>query len=508
MKPQDIVSSWLRGRASVAGDRVTLGSARTAALGDKLRRAYDWIAREAIVGPYHDVELGDAASVGRSSVQVELRAESYSSYILLPLLNLATSQRLLFIGAPGRGKTSMAIIMGLLAGNSLTEVKRGVQRGHPQLTISDLLGSPLPSEMIRAEDLKSIHVSWRKWLTNRVKIIDEYNRIPTKTQSALLSLMAEGYAEQFEQVVECGWSAWFLTANDDFGGGTFPVIEALKDRIDIVVRCTPFNAHHLDALVRRVGEARRPIELVPSEIVFTAAELDELEREIRGVPFPESVRNVLGFFAGQLEFCQRASDKLEYMNKDTLHLAGRKVAHVCNEDCPLDKQINLCTQTESGVSARAYQTLILFSKALAYFRGGSTVTLDDVRQILPWVLHEKLKLNPQSPFFQKTANQVLTTDRVSWIRRMFDDALKQHSAYAKVRFPIEELKAEANAGASGLNKAELEKRLRGIQQTIDGVLRTNELSGPIYEDLLLLKSLHCQYRGRLNDLERTVSGAS
>ena len=73
----------------------------------------------------------------------------------------------------------------------------------------------------------------------RVKIIDEYNRIPTKTQSALLSLMAEGYAETFEQVIHAGKSAWFLTANDDLGGGTFPVIEALKDRIDIVVRSTP-----------------------------------------------------------------------------------------------------------------------------------------------------------------------------------------------------------------------------------------------------------------------------
>jgi MoxR-like ATPase len=396
----------------------------------------------------------------------------------------------------------MAIIMGLLAGHSLTEVKRSVQRGHPQLTITDLLGSPLPSELMRADDAKQIKVAWRRWLTQRVKIIDEYNRIPTKTQSALLSLMAEGYAEQFEQVVECGWSAWYLTANDDFGGGTFPVIEALKDRIDIVVRCTPFNAHHLDTLIGRVGAARRPLDAVPSEVVFSAAELDSLEREIRAVPFPDEVRDALGFFAGQLDFCRRASNRLEYMNKDTLHLAGRRVAHVCNEDCPLDKHSNLCAQTENGVSARAYQTLILFAKALAYFRGSGAVALDDVRQILPWVLHEKLKANPQSAFFQKTETQVLATDRVTWIRRMFDDAVKQRAAYSQVRSPVARLKAEADQGIVGLDRPALEKRLAAIQQTIDGLLRRNELSGPVYEDLVLLKSLHARHRAALDVLER------
>src|SRR5262249_5576265 len=153
-----------------------------------------------------------------------------------------TSRRLVFVGGPGRGKTTMATLMGLLAGASLEEVRRCVQHGHPQLTIADLLGSPLPSELVRAETTREIRVLWRHWITARVKIIDEYNRIPTKTQSALLSLMAEGYAEMYEQVVRCGASAWYLTANDDAGGGTFPVIQALKDRIDLVVRCTPFHA--------------------------------------------------------------------------------------------------------------------------------------------------------------------------------------------------------------------------------------------------------------------------
>jgi MoxR-like ATPase len=501
MKAEDLVASWLRGgRAAASAEGLALAPRSDGALAEKLRRAYDWIAREAIVSPYHDIEFGEGLSLGRSgnaSQRVELHASSYSSYILLPLLNLATSQRLLFIGAPGRGKTSMAILMGLLAGHALADVKRSVQRGHPQLTIPDLLGSPLPSEMIRAEDPKAIRVAWRGWLTMRVKIIDEYNRIPTKTQSALLSLMAEGYAEMFEQVVECGWSAWYLTANDDLGGGTFPVIEALKDRIDIVVRCTPFNAHYLDTLVDRVKTARRPLEFVPSDIIFTPAELDRIEQEIRAVALPAAVRDGLGFFAGQLEFCRRASDRLEFMQKDTLHLAGLKVAQVCNEECPLDKQTNICSQTENGVSARAYQTLILFAKALAYFRGAAEVSNEDVRQILPWILHDKLKPNAASPFFQRPENQPLASDRATWIREMFDQAQRQLAAYAHIRPPVAQMRAELEQGVDGLARGDIEKRLRAIEEAIESTMNRAELNGPVYEDLIVLKSLHVHYRRAL-----------
>jgi len=49
----------------------------------------------------------------------------------------------------------------------------------------------------------------------RVKIVDEYNRIPTRTQAALLTLLADGYVEVFDQVYETGDSAWYLTANDE-----------------------------------------------------------------------------------------------------------------------------------------------------------------------------------------------------------------------------------------------------------------------------------------------------
>mgnify|MGYP000639404964 CR=1 FL=1 len=59
-------------------------------------------------------------------------------------------------------------------------------------------------------------------------------------------------------------SAVILTANDDAGGGTYQVIEALRDRIDVVVKALHFNPRFLgellariEALLRRIGEGLR-----------------------------------------------------------------------------------------------------------------------------------------------------------------------------------------------------------------------------------------------------------
>jgi MoxR-like ATPase len=505
MDAKELVASWTAGRAKPGPDMtIALGPRRATGLAAKLRRAYAWITESAIVVPYHDIAFGGPILVGRDEARVELHRSSYASYALIPLLNLATSQRLLFVGAPGRGKTTMATLMARIAGTPLDEVRRLVQHGHPQLTISDLLGSPLPSELIRAEHGDGIRVAWRKWIGVRVKIIDEYNRIPTKTQSALLSLMAEGYAETFEQVIHAGKSAWFLTANDDLGGGTFPVIEALKDRIDVVVRCAPYNSRHVHDLAARVAEARAPEAAIPDDVVFTTAELDQVEQEIRAVPVPDEVEDVLGFFAGQLDFCRRASDTLELRNKDTLHLAGRKVAHVCTEDCPLDKQVHLCTQTENGISARALQSILLFAKALAYFRKRPAVLVEDVHQIAPFVLHDKLRPNPQSAFFQKTENQVLLLDRVTWIRSLFERAVAQHAAYREVRAPVRRLALAHAAGTSGLSAADLKKRIAEVQQRLDEMLKKSELGGAVYDDLIVLKDIHAGYQRAL----AATSGAS
>jgi len=310
----------------------------------------------------------------------------------------------------------------------------------------------------------------------------------------------------YEQVVRSGRSAWFLTANDDLGGGTFQVIDALKDRIDLVARSVPFHSVHLDALADRVAASTLPEEVVPADLVFSLAELDEAEAEIRSLPLPDEVRELLGFFVGQLDFCRRASTQLERQNKETLHLTGRRVAQVCTQDCPLDKQVNLCSQTENGLSPRTLQSLLLTAKAMAWFRGRPAVELDDLRAVLPWALFEKLKPNLQSEFFQKEENELLVHDRATWIRRLFDRALQQYAAHLPVREPIEALHRQQLEQLNRLSPVELRQGVEQTRQRIETVLRTQELNGPVHSDLVLLKDVHARYRDRLEALRRGTGG--
>jgi len=490
------LKSWTSGRAKASEDLSIHLSARDgSSLQDKMRQAYWWIVNNAIIAPHYDIAYDNRGSVnlpGGETICLP-QAMSYSSYVLIPLLTLFTNRKALMVGGPGRGKTTSSIIMALLAGMKMDDVRRSVLRGHPQLSVSDVLGAPLPSDLMKAADAKDIKISWRQWIGSPVKIIDEYNRIPTKTQSALLSLMADGHAEMFDQYIYAGNSAWFLTANDDAGGGTFQVIDALKDRIDVVVRAVPFNSGFIEMLLQRVESGKNPEEMIPQDIIFTPEELTTIRDEIRAVPISDAILLSLGFFLGQLDFCRRASPDFEYMSKDTLHLSGKTVSTVCTEACPLDKRVHLCTQTENGISPRAYLTALHFAKALAYFRGGREVVWEDIRQIVPWVLHEKLKPNTRSPFFTEESNASLLFDRVAWIRNMIDHSSKQLHATEAVIEQVREIREALNRGLEGVKVSEVEAQKKKIVSLIQKLSKDHEFSGYIYELLQQLKSFYSRY---------------
>ena len=131
---------------------IALSSPELAAssLDEKLRQAYFWIVNNAIISPHYDVEYNNAppptfnVGDGRSVLTLP-SGQSYSSYVLLPLLAFATRSKCLFVGGPGRGKTASALLMGVLAGYTARDVRRAMQHGHPQMTIADLLGQSVAS---------------------------------------------------------------------------------------------------------------------------------------------------------------------------------------------------------------------------------------------------------------------------------------------------------------------------------------------------------------------------
>ncbi len=469
------------------------------ALDEKLRQAYFWISNTAIISPFYDIEYaGDNEKsfyFGESNVEVSLPSDqSYSSFVLMPLLNLVTRGKCLIVGGPGRGKTATSILMGLLAGYSKEDVMRAIQHGQPQMTISDLLGHPLPSDMVKAESTDDIRIAWRKWLSMRVKIIDEYNRIPTRTQSVLLTVLADNYAEIFDKIYECPEAAWYLTANDDAGGGTYEVIEALKDRIDIVIRAFHFNTRFIEDLQRRIELNFKPEKAISEEIIFSEDEIDQINKEIRSVVIAAPIRKRIEFFCRQFEFFEPASTKLEYMTKDTAKLSGIDMRHLYSKETGKDKVKDLGTQTHNGLSVRKLMTLLTYSKAIAYFRGNKEVELEDVRQVLPFILHDTLNQHLESPFFDQPEYEKFRVDRIVWLRKLFDLSCEEYlSLGMDDEDPMDYFDAQFNSGLENVTLKEIELRLNSIEKQMQKWSSETKLYSYQADDILKLKYYHQRY---------------
>ena len=482
---------------------------RSEDLDEKMRQAYFWLTNHAIITPFYDIEYNEGPPVSyrlgdRQTVLTLPTGQSYSSFILLPLLNLVVRKRCLLVGGPGRGKTASAILMGLLAGYSMKELKRSIQHGQPQMTISDLLGNPLPSDLMNAKDMTEIKIAWRRWLSMKVKIIDEYNRIPTRTQSALLTVMGDNYAELLDQIYECPEAAWYLTANDDEGGGTYKVIEALSDRIDVVVHALHFNTRFLKELLSRIEAGIKPEEMVPEEIIFSEKEIQDIHSQILAVEIPHPLMRRIEFFASQFEFFESAGEQFEYKTKDNLKLSGQDFQQIASLDTGKDQIKEIGYQTRNGFSVRTFMTSLVFVKALAFFRGKHKVEYDDVRNIIPFVLHDKLLQNSDAAFFEQPGNEIYRIDRISWIRKLFDTSCAEYDRQGlDQKDPIQELEDVFEKGLEGVSEKETKAQMVVIERMLEEISKGRKVHSFMYDDILKLKYYHQRYTNYLKWLQWT-----
>ena len=223
-----------------------------------------------------------------------------------------------------------------------------------------------------------------------------------------------------------------------------------------------------------------------------------MEKEILAVELPEPLRRRLEFFASHFEFFEPAGRQLEYLTKDTFKLSGVDASALAVAETGKDALADLGTQTRNGLSVRSLMTCMVFIKAMAYFRGESTASFEDVRQMLPFVLHDKLVQNPDSPWFERARNGAYRIDHVSWIRNLFDLSCKEYDRLDLDRDdPVATLTAEFEQGLDGLEEKAVRKRLATIERTLKDWAKGRKLYGHLYDDVLKLKYLHQRYSNYL-----------
>src|SRR5262249_28328445 len=135
---------------------------------------------------------------------------------------------------------------------------------------------------------------------------------------------------------------------------------------------------------------------------------------------------------------------------------------------------------------------------LAWFRGAAEVTVADVRQMVPWILHEKVAPNPTSPFFDQTGNDIYRIDRVAWLRTAFDLACEEFVRLDLDRDdPVAALDDAFDRGLDGVPEAEVRKQLNAIETHLAGLAKNTKLYAHVQADVIKLKYYHQRYSNYL-----------
>jgi MoxR-like ATPase len=201
-------------------------------------------------------------------------------------------------------------------------------------------------------------------------LVDEINRTPPRTQSALLESMQEYQATIDGTTYPLSdFFTVFATQNPIEFEGTYPLPEAQLDRFLVKIRVVYPGAEEETEILRH------------HQTGFDAREIERLALE----PLPE------GWLAG----------------------ARAEVAAVRVEPALLTYVTNVIRRSRDwlavslGASPRAGVNLLLAAKATAALDGRDFLIPDDVKAVAPAVLRHRLLLKPEADLEGITSDQVI-----------------------------------------------------------------------------------------------------
>ena len=279
------------------------------------------------------------------------------------LLTMLCGGHALIEGVPGVAKTLTVKTLARFLGLDFRRVQ-----GTPDMMPADILGTSVFSQGFG--DTPGGFSFHQGPVFTQFLLVDEINRMPPRTQAALLESMEERQVTaDGDALLLNDFFTVFATQNPVEFEGTYPLPEAQLDRFLLKIRVpypgladerTVLQRHH--AAYEQAGLAEIPIESAPFELLAAA------RREIRAVRVEPAI--------------------FEYL----LAVVRR------TREWPA---ISL------GASPRAGASLLLVAKALAAREGRDFVIPDDVKQGAPPVLRHRLVLRPEAELEGMDADRVL-----------------------------------------------------------------------------------------------------
>lgn len=265
----------------------------------------------------------------------------------LLLIGIFTNGHILLEGVPGIAKTLSAKVISRCLDTEFSRIQFT-----PDLMPSDIIGTSV-------FNMKTSEFTFHKGpIFSNIILIDEVNRSPAKTQSALFEVMEERQIT-FEGVKYKMEYPFLIiaTQNPVEQEGTYSLPEAQLDRFLFKINLDyPSLAEEQQILSRYKNTTLSP-DLSTIQKVFSPEDLKKIQALVNEVKIEE---NLLSYIA-QITHSTRNHAKL-YL----------------------------------GASPRASLAMAKASKAMAAMRGRDFITPDDIQTIAPQVLNHRIILTPEA----------------------------------------------------------------------------------------------------------------
>jgi MoxR-like ATPase len=276
------------------------------------------------------------------------------------LVAMLSEGHILIEGVPGTAKTTIAKSIALITGCGFNRIQGAID-----LQPTDMIG-------VRIYDPDKKEFSLRKGpVFTNLLLADEINRVNPKSQSAFIEAMSERQVT-IDGITMALPSPFFViaTQNPFEFEGTFPLIEAQRDRFMFGISSAYLSAEEELSIIKRVH-------------------------------------------SGQLNWDSFAASLTPLLSPEQIKQHIEVVRHVTIEDPVLQyiRDLVVATRTHPdinlGGSSRASIALVTGGKALAAIRNRHFVIPDDIKEIAPAVLNHRILISREAEIGGLTARQVL-----------------------------------------------------------------------------------------------------
>ncbi|MFY7829090.1 MAG: AAA family ATPase [Flectobacillus sp.] len=279
----------------------------------------------------------------------------------LLLTALLADGHILLEGVPGVAKTLIAKLLSRTISVDFSRIQFT-----PDMMPSDVLGTAVFNPKISDFEFR------KGPIFSNIILIDEINRSPAKTQSALFEVMEERQITNAGSTYPMAFPFLVIaTQNPIEQEGTYRLPEAQLDRFmfKILVGYPNLNEE---------------IEILKGHHHRAKTELSKLEDNIKAVLNSEQLANL------------RAKVKQVLVDENILEYIAKLI-----HETRRSKFLYL------GASPRASVALLQASKAFAAIRGRDFVTPEDIQELLPTVLRHRVALTPEKEMEGASIEDVL-----------------------------------------------------------------------------------------------------